>query len=61
MKRELSPRQREIMRLICRGSTDKEIAEALKLKLPTVANYIQNAISRLGARNRTHAAVLFVR
>lgn len=59
MKRELSPRQREIMRLIRQGKSDKEIATALELKSSTVRNYVQMILARLNARNRAHASAIW--
>lgn len=59
MRRELSPRQREIMRLIRQGKSDKEIATALELKRSTVRNYVQLILARMNARNRAHAAAIY--
>ena len=59
MKRELSPRQREIMRMIRQGKSDKEIAAALELKSSTVRKYVELILARLNARNRAHAAAIW--
>jgi DNA-binding NarL/FixJ family response regulator len=59
MKRELSPRQREIMRLIRQGKSDKEIASSLNLKSSTVRKYVELILARLNARNRAHASAIW--
>ena len=55
----LSKRQVEVMRGLCRGLGAKEIADELGLGVRTIEQHVQIAKSRLGARNATHAAVLF--
>ena len=53
----LSDREREILRLIARGSTNREIAEALFITEGTVKNHVTNILSKLDARDRTQAAL----
>lgn len=55
----LSPRQREIMRLVCRGKCDKEIADQLGIAKRTVEEHMKITLQRLGAVNRPHAVWLF--
>ena len=52
----LSPREREIIRLICNGATRKECAQLLNLSPNTVADYSKSAYRKLGVRNRAEAA-----
>lgn len=52
----LSERERQVLRLAADGRSGTEIAEALKLSEGTVRNYLSEAISKLGARNRIEAA-----
>lgn len=59
MKRSLSPRQAEIMRMLCRGIIAKEIAVSKGISHTTVRAHIRVAIRRLQARNIIQAAVLF--
>ncbi len=54
---ELSQREREVIRLIARGATNREIAEMLIISEGTVKNHISNILSRLGLRDRTQAAI----
>ena len=54
----LTDRQRQVLRLAGDGRSSSEIAAALRLSEGTVRNYLSEAISRLGARNRVEAARL---
>ena len=57
----LSPRQVEIMRRICRGLTDKEIAVELGVKPATIGVHVFRIVARLHARNRSHAIFIVTR
>ena len=57
----LSERQREILRLVADGLSNREIAERVHLSGLTVKSYIEDLLKRLGARNRAHAAILATR
>jgi DNA-binding NarL/FixJ family response regulator len=50
-------REVEVLRLIAKGSTNREIAEQLVISEGTVKNHISNILSRLGLRDRTQAAI----
>jgi len=54
----LSPRQREILRLLGEGKSNKEIARALVLSPNTVKLHVSAILQRLNLRSRTHAALL---
>ena len=51
---QLSPRQREIVRLVAHGMTGQEIAAELVIAHETVRTHIRSAMGRLGARSRAH-------
>ncbi len=51
----LSKREREILILVEEGKSVKEIAAVLFLSTGTIRNYISEAISKLGAKNRMEA------
>lgn len=53
----LTPREREILKLIAGGLTSQQIADRLKLSKRTADFYADEAIRKLGAHNRTDAAV----
>jgi DNA-binding NarL/FixJ family response regulator len=56
-KDELSPRETEIIRLIARGQSNKEIAGELHLSERTVKNHISHIFSKLNVSARTQAAL----
>jgi len=53
----LSEREREVLRLIANGSSNREIAGKLCLAEGTVKNHITNILAKLGVRDRTQAAL----
>lgn len=55
---ELTPREKDVLRLIGTGANNREIAEALFLSEGTVKNHITRLLGRLGVRDRTQAALL---
>jgi DNA-binding NarL/FixJ family response regulator len=57
----LSPREREILKLLAEGLTGQTIAEQLFLSPETVRTHVRNATSKLGARTRVQAVALVVR
>lgn len=54
----LTPQQQRIMRLICEGKPNKQIAYELTLAEATVKAHITALLRRLQVQNRTQAAVL---
>lgn len=57
----LTDRETDVMRLLCTGLTAQGVGEALGISSRTVEIHRSNARLKLGARNQTHAAVLFDR
>jgi DNA-binding NarL/FixJ family response regulator len=55
---ELTQREKEVLRMIAAGSSNREIAQALFLSEGTVRNHISHILSRLNVRDRTQAAIL---
>lgn len=53
----LSPREREILRLIARGDSNKHIARALDIAETTVKIHVQHILRKLDLGTRVHAAV----
>jgi DNA-binding NarL/FixJ family response regulator len=53
----LSDREREILRLIASGSSNREIADQLFITEGTVKNHVTNILSKLDVRDRTQAAL----
>lgn len=52
---DLTRRQTEILRLLARGQSSKEIAAALGIRLSTVRTHLRDLQKRLGARSRVEA------
>jgi DNA-binding NarL/FixJ family response regulator len=52
----LSHRERDVLRLLADGLTDREIATALTISVRTVETHVSNILHKLGARNRAQAA-----
>ena len=57
----LNEREREILDLIGRGMTNRQIGEAMFLAEKTVKNYVSGLLSKLGLERRTQAAVFAVK
>lgn len=51
----LTPRQVEIVRLLARGYSNQQIADALVIEHGTVKNHLHNIYDRLGVRRRADA------
>jgi len=51
----LSERELEVLRLVARGASNKEIAGALFIAEGTVKNHLTSILGKLGARDRTQA------
>jgi DNA-binding NarL/FixJ family response regulator len=58
---QLAPREREILRWIARGLSNKEIAVATDLTEQTVKSYVRDILGKLNVTDRTQAALLAVR
>jgi DNA-binding NarL/FixJ family response regulator len=54
----LTPREREILKLIDGGLSNKEIAKRLEISLHTVKNHIHNLLTKLDVESRHKAAAL---
>lgn len=54
----LTPAEIRVLRLIAGGNANKEIATQLSSSVETVNGQVRNILSKLGARDRTHAAMI---
>jgi DNA-binding NarL/FixJ family response regulator len=54
----LTPAEIRVLRLIASGDANKEIAAALSLSEETVKGQVRSILSKLGAKDRTHAAMI---
>ena len=53
----LTPRQLEVLRLICEGRPNKTIARELSISDATVKLHVSAILQALGVRNRTEAVL----
>jgi DNA-binding NarL/FixJ family response regulator len=54
----LTPAEISVLRLIAKGSANKEIADQLSTTEESVKSRVKNILSKLGANDRTHAATI---
>jgi DNA-binding CsgD family transcriptional regulator len=54
----ITPREAEVLALIARGYTNREIAEALVISVRTAGVHVSSILSKLGASNRLQAAAI---
>lgn len=55
---ELTPRERDVLRLVAQGQSNETIAEQLRIAPKTVRNYVSRIYRKLGAESRAQAIVL---
>jgi DNA-binding NarL/FixJ family response regulator len=54
---QLTTRQRDVLKLVCAGQSNKEIARALGLAPSTVKTHLEHLMETLGVSNRTEATM----
>jgi len=54
----LTPAEIAVLRLIAAGNANKQIADQLSITEETVKGRVKNILSKLGANDRTHAAMI---
>ncbi len=57
----LSPLEVRVLRLIADGNSNKEIAARLSVTEDSVKGHVRNILSKLGANDRTHAAMIGIK
>jgi DNA-binding NarL/FixJ family response regulator len=55
---QLTPRELDVLKRLCRGMANKEIARELDLQEVTVKLHIKTLYRKIEAKNRTHAAMI---
>lgn len=53
--RPLTSQEKLILKLVCKGCSNKQIAERLFISLETVKKHLQNTYRKLGASNKIEA------
>lgn len=59
--RELSDRERDVLRHLAEGKSSEEVAEAMGITRRTVESHVANAGTKLGGLNRVHTVVRALR
>jgi DNA-binding NarL/FixJ family response regulator len=54
----LTPAEINVLRLVAAGNANKQIADQLSITEETVKGRVKNILSKLGANDRTHAAMI---
>lgn len=54
----LTPREKEVLNYLLKGASNKEIANVMDLQVVTVKLHVRGICRKLGAKNRTQAALL---
>jgi two-component system, NarL family, response regulator LiaR len=57
----LSPREREVLRLIARGHSNRQIARDLAIGEQTVKTHVSSILTKLGLQDRVQAAIFALR
>ena len=57
----LTPREIEVLTLVARGFGNKEVGDMLGTAAGTVKAHVQSILSKLGAKDRTHAVTIALR
>lgn len=55
MNNGLTSREKEVMRYVCKGYTNKEIGETIYVTENTVKKHMESILEKLHVRNRTEA------
>ncbi|QRK07272.1 response regulator transcription factor [Archangium violaceum] len=55
---ELTARERDVLSYVAAGNANKEVAARMGISEETVKTHMKNVLTKLGARDRTHAVVV---
>ncbi|MCK8503409.1 response regulator [Myxococcus fulvus] len=58
---ELTAREREVLLCVAAGNANKEVAAQMGISEETVKTHMKNVLTKLSARDRTHAVVVAMR
>ena len=55
---ELTAREIDVFRLVCRGFSNEAIASSLGIQVPTLRSHLRAVYSKLGCHDRVYAVIL---
>lgn len=58
---KMTNREYEVLELLARGNSDKQIADVLKISRRTVQTHMGRIFMKLGVNNRVSAATLYLK
>ena len=58
---DLTSREKDILKLVAEGKSNKEIADELILSIHTVKNHLKNILQKMCVEDRTQAAILAIK
>ena len=58
---QLTPREMEVLKLVAKGFSNKEIATALNVVEGTIKIHVTNLLAKLGVSDRTQALVVAIK
>jgi two-component system response regulator DevR len=61
LTQHLTPKEEQVLGLVAKGMTNRQIAENLGVAEKTVKNYVSTLLAKLGVESRTQAAVMAAR
>lgn len=56
---KLSPKEKDVLTLIARGYSDKEVAVKLKNSIKTIQSHTESIYKKLNARSRANAVFIY--
>lgn len=57
---DLTKREIDVIKLVCKGDSNRDIADKLFVSKHTVKAHLSSIFYKLGARNRAHATYLYI-
>lgn len=57
----LTPREKEVLRLIAEGKSNRAISQVLFISEKTAKNHVSSILQKLNVEDRTHAVVLSIK
>lgn len=59
-KFRITPREKEVLGLLCQGNTCKEVARILNISPGTVSDYTRRILNKTGGRNTLHSVMILL-